>query len=138
MDRQISKNFNEREFQVNSHGFINTPDLEASHNIDYLVEKVLQPARDELGEAIIITSGYRCYRLNNAVGGAKNSQHLRGEAADIKPKTPGNYQRLWEILSRNADVDQMLGGSTFIHVSTTRHRTPRHDIRRNYYKKIIL
>lgn len=134
MDRQITEHFNEREFQMNSHGFINCPDIEASHNIDYLVEKILEPARREIGEAIIITSGYRCFRLNKIVGGAANSQHIRGEAADIKPKQACNYQRLWDILSKNPHVDQLLGGSTWIHVSCTRHNVPRQMFKRYYYK----
>ena len=39
--------------------------------------------RELVGEPLIITSGYRCERHNEAVGGAPNSAHLRGNAADI-------------------------------------------------------
>lgn len=45
---------------------------------------MLQPIRDKYGHAITVTSGYRCPKLNTAVGGVKNSQHLLGQAADIK------------------------------------------------------
>ena len=51
-------------------------------NLAYLCHMVLQPLRDRFGP-IRITSGYRCPELNRAVGGVKNSQHMRGEAADI-------------------------------------------------------
>ena len=30
------------------------------------------------GKPIIVNSGYRCIKLNKAIGGAKNSQHLVG------------------------------------------------------------
>ena len=44
----------------------------------------MQVIRDEYGKPIIVTSGFRCDKLNKAVGGAKNSQHTKGEAADIR------------------------------------------------------
>ncbi len=46
----------------------------------------LQLFRDRLGKPITITSGYRCPAHNKAVGGAKESQHLLGKAADIVVK----------------------------------------------------
>lgn len=47
-----------------------------------LFERILQPLRFSFGP-IKITSGFRFQALNKAVGGAKNSQHMRGQAADI-------------------------------------------------------
>lgn len=44
----------------------------------------LQKLRDEIGKPIIVTSGYRTKEYNNKIGGAKNSQHMLGKAADIK------------------------------------------------------
>lgn len=38
-------------------------------------EKILLPIVESLGEGIEITSGYRCPKLNKAIGGSKNSQH---------------------------------------------------------------
>lgn len=43
----------------------------------------LEVLRGKLGRALRITSGYRCPALNSAVGGAKNSRHMQGCAADI-------------------------------------------------------
>ena len=54
-------------------------------NIRNLCEQVLEPLREHFGEAVYVTSGYRCPQLNRAVGGVANSQHMRGEAADICP-----------------------------------------------------
>ena len=54
-------------------------------NLRHLCEEVLEPLREHFGEAVYVTSGYRCPQLNKAVGGVANSQHMRGEAADICP-----------------------------------------------------
>ena len=48
--------------------------------------KNLQVLRDALGKSITITSGYRSPEHNAKVKGAKNSQHVKGTAADIKVK----------------------------------------------------
>ena len=62
----------------------NTPTPEVVANLEKLCQEVLQPIRNKYGRAITITSGYRCPKLNSAIGGVKNSQHVSGCAADIK------------------------------------------------------
>ena len=52
-------------------------------NVVTLIEKLLDPVREKLGKPIRVTSGYRPAALNKAVGGASNSNHLYGNAADI-------------------------------------------------------
>lgn len=59
------------------------PPPEVVANLKRLCLEVLEPLRRECGP-LIINSGYRCPRLNEAVKGARNSQHLTGEAADIE------------------------------------------------------
>ena len=46
--------------------------------------KNLQVLRDAVGKSISITSGYRSTQHNKKIGGAKDSQHVTGMAADIK------------------------------------------------------
>jgi uncharacterized protein YcbK (DUF882 family) len=46
--------------------------------------KNLQVLRDAIGKTISITSGYRSPQHNKKIGGAKDSQHVKGMAADIK------------------------------------------------------
>lgn len=48
-----------------------------------LITYVLQPVREKLKKPMIITSGFRCPEVNKLVGGAANSQHLKGQAADF-------------------------------------------------------
>lgn len=58
------------------------PNEEILNNIKALVDNVLDPAREKLGEPIYISSGYRCNELNKLVLGSKSSQHCLGKAAD--------------------------------------------------------
>lgn len=114
--------------------------LKVFNNIGFLCEKVLEPARCELGEPIIITSGYRSFQLNKAVGGAVGSLHKLGLAADIKTKEREDLPRLFDILAKNPNVYECLmywykGAPDWIHVSTR----PQLDLGKRYinreYKK---
>lgn len=51
-------------------------------NLAYLAD-ALEVLRSKLGRALRVTSGYRCPKLNKAVGGVANSRHVLGCAADI-------------------------------------------------------
>lgn len=62
----------------------NTPNKQQKESLRKLAVEILQVIRDEYGKPLIVTSGFRCDKLNKAVGGAKNSQHTKGEAADIR------------------------------------------------------
>ena len=73
-------------------GIDNTPSGEAVKNLERLVSRVLDPLREAWGSPIIVTSGYRCEELNARVGGVKTSYHLRGMAADIRPKNGFLYE----------------------------------------------
>lgn len=85
------KNFKLSEFFVSSaadkNGIKNKPSLDAKaavvRNINLLVDNVLDPIRDKFCAPVIITSGYRTPQVNKLVGGANNSQHMSGCAADF-------------------------------------------------------
>ena len=64
-------------------GIDNRPPASAYHLLHVLVEQLLDPIREAWGAPILVSSGYRCKELNALVGGAKNSHHLLGCAADI-------------------------------------------------------
>ena len=64
-------------------GIDNTPTDEILLNLQALAAG-LELARSALGgRPIHVNSGYRCHALNKKIGGAKNSQHMKGLAADI-------------------------------------------------------
>lgn len=87
-----------------------------------LCQQVLEPLRRRFG-VIRITSGYRCPALNEAVGGVKNSQHMRGEAADIHCGSIDEARKMVVFMRENLVFDQLLlerimgNGCCWIHVS---------------------
>ena len=95
---------------------------EAEENLRALVDEVLDPLREAYGRPIRVTSGYRCPQLNRLVGGSPNSQHMRGEAADIQPVigNEADLPELARILIANGKFDQLILYPTFIHVSYRR------------------
>lgn len=68
-----------------------------------------------------ITSAKRSIADNEAAGGVPDSQHLFGEAIDIKPYGSTTYNRLLEYIYSYSDntqtFDQLILYPTFIHIS---------------------
>jgi hypothetical protein len=124
---RISKNFTLEEFTASTtakaKGITNVPSTQQMANLCALVHHVLQPLRDAMGHEVKIGSGYRCPRLNQAVGGVSNSQHLNGEAADLcidGDKTKGRKWFTW--IQTHCDFDQLIWehnakGTYWVHVS---------------------
>ena len=111
----------------------NVPSMQVVVNLTYGCHLLLEPARQIVGP-IIINSGFRNEAVNRRVGGVKNSQHLIGQAADIRPQDPAQFQRLVDFLKTNALTDQLLTGSSWLHLSWNSFAPPRHYIRLGYYK----
>lgn len=80
---------------------------------------VLQPLRSVFGKPLHINSGYRCPALNKALKGAKNSQHIKGQAADIASNNPHCLAEF--VLQNKLPFDQMILYNTFVHIS---HKNP--------------
>lgn len=57
--------------------------VQVYYNLVALVDNLLDRIRERFAVSMIITSGYRCERLNKLVGGVDNSQHMKGEAVDF-------------------------------------------------------
>lgn len=116
----LSKNFALEELTVTHSGLSNEPDQEQIDNLTLLVNNVLQPARDSLGQPIRINSGFRSTVVNKAVGGVSTSQHCTGQAADIE--TADNAE-LFDLIRTSLSYDQLIweGGNNeqpaWIHVS---------------------
>lgn len=83
----------------------NTPDKDSIERLATLIVEVLDPARELLGKPIMVTSGYRCSELNSKVGGQPNSQHTKGEAADLQCY---NNKYLFDIIRENLTFDQII------------------------------
>ena len=113
--------FKEKEFACKCCGQL--PPL-ARENVKALVREVLDPVREKLGMPIVVNSGYRCEKHNKEVGGVRNSQHLRGEAADIHC---ADNERLKQLIIENGKFDQLITYPTFLHVSYKRTGGNRHQ-----------
>lgn len=92
-----------------------------------LGEEVLDPAREKLGAPITVNSGFRCPLHNQTVGGVANSQHVRGEAADLTCK---DNQRLARIIVEQGKFDQLIIYPSFVHVSYKKNGPNRGQILR--------
>ncbi len=74
-DRRLSPHFVETEFACRCCGMV---------RVNTRLVHMLEQLREHLGDGpVTITSGYRCPAHNRSVGGARMSQHLYGNAADI-------------------------------------------------------
>lgn len=81
----------------------------------------LERVRAFLGNfPLIITSGYRCDALNKAVGGAPNSAHLHGYAADFKVFGTEDlftcFERLYDL---DMHINECIYEDTVIHIDIT-------------------
>lgn len=130
---KLSNHFTLAEFCNFSKYPDNNPTMQHVVNMTYGCLMLLEPARREVGP-IIINSGFRNSRVNAQVGGVNNSQHLLGQAADIRPKDPRQFQRLVDFLRANEYTDQLLTGNGRLHISWNPFSPPRHDVRIGYYK----
>ena len=112
----------------------NTPTQAAKTNLQHLASNILEPIRLKYNKPIIVTSGYRSMALNKAVGGSKTSQHLLGQAADIK--APHNENKaLFQLIEKmvkagEIQVGQLIDeyGYKWIHVSLPRTNKPNNQI----------
>jgi hypothetical protein len=130
---QLTKNFTLEELTRSSKTkalrIDNSPNAEQLSNLKALAENILQPLRDGLAFPIKITSGLRVPALNKAVKGSKTSQHIYGEAADIK--VLGKNKIIFDWIVENLDFDQIIwefGTDTepsWVHVSYKKNEVNR-------------
>ena len=100
----MTKNFSISEFECKSGAKM---PASVRKNIERLA-KNLQVLRDELGASITITSGYRSAAHNKKIGGAANSRHVVGDAADFKVQgfTPQQVAAIIEKLIKDGKMEQ--------------------------------
>ena len=98
-------NFTFKELIKTDTGLDNMPnDMNIIKNLCRLAD-FLQTIRNELHLPIIVTSGYRSKEVNEAVGCASSSYHIKGLAVDIKCS---DMDKLLSVLhSHLMDIDQL-------------------------------
>jgi hypothetical protein len=124
---RISKNFTLEELTASAtakaKGIRNDPGQTDIVNLCGLVHNVLQPLRKWWGKEVKIGSGYRSLALNRAVGGVSNSQHMKGEAADLCIDGDMAKARSWfQYIKQHCEFDQLImehnaKGTYWVHVS---------------------
>jgi hypothetical protein len=130
---QLTKNFTLEELTRSSKAkalrIDNSPNAEQLSNLKALAENILQPLRDGLAFPIKITSGLRVPALNKAVKGSRASQHIYGEAADIK--VLGKNKVIFDWIVENLDFDQIIwefgtgAEPSWVHVSYKKNEVNR-------------
>lgn len=131
----LSSHFTLDEFIISQtacrRGIDNTPSKEIVDKLRRTAQG-LEAVRIRLGGApISVSSGYRCPVLNEMVGGAKDSQHMLGEAADIIcPRFGTPVAVAFALRDSGIEYDQLIleyadKGSGWVHVSFADH--PRHE-----------
>lgn len=112
---KLTKNFSKSEFDSKDGSQM---PAEVLHNIQKVANQ-LQALRDFLGKSITINSGYRSPAHNKRIGGVRNSQHVKGTAADIVVSGMNTKEVAKAIETLIARGDMLQGGigvyPTFVH-----------------------
>ena len=90
----------------------------------------LQILRNELGTPIKVISGCRCPTRNAYVGGKQDSEHLRGEGADIECATSADRHRMKVVIYSRRLFNRVGNSSGFLHVGVS--KTLPQDVEWNY------
>ena len=139
---KLSNNFTLEELcasdTAKERGIKNEPGKAEIVNLTHLAVHVLQPLRNKMG-AITISSGYRSAALNKAVGGVSNSQHVKGQAADIAIPSKQVGKIWFSYIKDYLTFDQLIwehnaAGTYWIHVSYNKDGN-RHQAIDNLLKK---
>jgi hypothetical protein len=107
----LTKNFTLAEMTKSEtalrHGLENNPGEQELAAMKLLAEKVLQPVRDHYDKGVKVNSAYRHPDVNAKVGGSRNSDHTRGQAADIEIPGVANAE-LAEWIRDNLEFRQLI------------------------------
>lgn len=108
----------------------NIPDLKTISRLTQLCCNLLDPIRDKFGKTIV-TSGYRNKEYNKEIGGADNSSHILGEAADIIT-VYSNLKETFLWIKDNLEYDIIIhekkDDKEWIHVSYRINKNRKHSL----------
>lgn len=103
------------------HHIDNTPTEKVIGNLKKVMY-ILDMIRIYIGKPILINSGYRCEKLNEMVGGVRNSMHTKGLAADFRTKEKEDINSMFEFLKKNQKefkIKELINYKTFIHMGVS-------------------
>lgn len=122
---KLSEHFELEEFVRSSTadklGICNEAPEYVAINLQVLCQMILEPLRRMAEKPLHINSGFRCSALNMAVGGAKNSNHLLGFAADVRCESWEECKEWQWLVCTYCDFDECIcekhGKSVWLHVA---------------------
>ena len=84
-----------------------------------ITAQMLEAVRELLGEhPILVSSGYRCPKLNTLIGSVSTSQHTQGLAVDFTCPSFGTPKQICQhLLDMDFRFDQMIWEGTWVHLS---------------------
>ena len=124
-DFLLSPHFTLKEMTWTDTGIANSPNPEQLSEMVMLCTIILEPVRLLLGP-IKINSGFRTLAVNDRIHGAKTTQHMKGQAADIVPITRDLEFAFQWIKATEIPFDQLIIEQSWIHVSmASMGKTPR-------------
>lgn len=107
----------------------NEPNSQIINNLNDLVNNILDPLREAYGKPINVNSGYRSPELNKAINGAKTSQHMKGQAADITAGSKDSNKKLFDLIQDlQLPYDQLIDEQNFSWVHVSYSKNPRKQI----------
>lgn len=95
MPEKMSKNFTREEFACQGNGCCGH-----SSPISYELVDALQELRDIVGTSLTINSGFRCKVHNSKIGGASESIHCLGLAADVKTPSGMTDEKFYKLAEK--------------------------------------
>lgn len=97
----------------------NVPVGDVLHNL-HRTARSLETVRALLGDKpLVISSGYRSPRVNQAVGGSRTSAHMDGHAIDFICPQFGSPLAICKFLAgqKSLQFDQLIQEGTWVHIS---------------------
>ena len=90
---------------------------------------MLEAVREVLGgHPILVSSGYRCPKLNTLIGSSGTSQHPKGLAVDFTCPAFGTPKQICQhLIDEGFNFDQLICEGTWVHIS---HADAGHPFRR--------
>ena len=137
---KLSPHFTRNEFlrsqTAERKGIKNIPDRDQVYNMRALCSNLLEEIRSGIRKEIksdalvIITSGFRCKKLNKAIGGSKTSQHMKGQAADLHISGVSLFDAFKYIVSESGlQFDKCVWEfGSWIHISYSMYGNNRNEI----------
>lgn len=116
---------------------------QARHYLSKIKElaEFAEQVREIIGCPMIVTSAFRCEKLNAKLGGSPTSQHRFAEAIDFIPKDMSAFSAFTKIIISNIEYGQLIiekrGLGYILHISTGSKRQKLFSERQGEYKHVL-